>query len=276
MDADTVQRYVFITLVIAVIIAFCIPFYLSFHPIIPHSFDPGIRLGSGMFHKTLFFEDARLDYVSDIKYGHLRSGRGFEYCIAGNMGGVFLDKNVQLVEFVKLKDERYSITDFRISLDGRGQCSFIGKIDHNPGFPVYPFELDGQELPFIYKNDCWIVAEGTDNEIRFPLLPFLHEARGTSLYSGNGKNIYCAVLGKMGLQAPLAGYTLVRLNLLILDSNGQLVYNEVLEDDATISCTAIKAVSLEGSADQFLLVGGASKVWKYTFMDRKITQAKRN
>lgn len=275
VDADKIQKYVFITLVIAAIIAFCLPFYLFFHPIIPHSFDPGVRLGSGMFHKTMFFEDSRLDYVSDIKYGRLRSRRGFEYCIVGNMGGVFLDKNIQLVEFIKLKNERFPITDFRIVLDGRGQCSFIGKIDHNHGFPVYPFELDGQELPFIYKDDCWIAAEGTDNEIRFPL-PFFNDVRGTSVYFGNGKNLYYAVLGKRGLQAPLAGYTLIRLNLFILDSSGRLIYNEVLEDDARILCTAIKAVSLEGSAGQFLLVGGASKVWKYMLTDGKITQAKRD
>jgi hypothetical protein len=206
----------------------------------------------------------------------LRSGRGFEYCIAGNMGGVFLDKNIQLVEFVKLKDERFPITDFRIMLDGKGQCSFMGKMALNRGSPIYPFELNGQELPFIYKENCWVVAEGTNNEIRFPLLPFLDEARGTSVYFGNGRNPYYAVLGKMGLQAPLAGYTLVRLNLCVLDSNGRLIYNEVLEGDARILCTAIKAVSWEGSAGQFLLVGGVSKVWKYELTDGKITQAKRD
>jgi hypothetical protein len=276
IDVDEVQRYVFITLVIAAIIAFCIPFYLFFHPIIPHSFDPGIRLGSGMFHKTLFFENARLDYVSDIEYGRLRPRMGFEYCIAGNMGAVFLDKNIQLVEFIKLRNERSPIKNFRIMFDDRGQYYFGDKqIDLNLRFPVYPFELDGQELPFIDKDGFWIAAEGTDNEIRFPL-PLLRNARGTSVYFDNGKNPYYAVLGKIDLPAPLVGSTLVRVNLFIFDSNMRPIYNEVLEGDAAIPCTAIKAVSLEGSAGQFLLVGGVSKVWKYELTDGKITQAKRD
>ena len=265
-----------LVLIIAVTLVLCFCFYRFSHPSIPDSFKPGIRLGSGMFHKTLFYEDARLDYVSDIEYGWLRPQSDLEYCIAGNMGVVFLDKNIQFVEFIELNNERFPIKNYQIILNNRGQCYFRYKErDLNLRFPVYPFELEGRELPFIYKDDYWIVAEGTDNEIRFPL-PFFHDIRGTSVYFGNDGAIYYAVLGKTGLQAPWAGYRLVRLNLLIFDSGRQLIYNEVLEDDATIDCTAIKSVSLEGSAGQFLLVGGASRVWEYTLADGNTTQTKRD
>jgi len=263
-----------LVLIIALTVVLCVWFHRFFHPY-PDSFKPGVRLGKGMFQKTLFFEDPRLDYVSDIKYGRFHPRRGLEYCIAGNMGAVFLDKNIQLVEFLKLKNERFPLVNYQIITNDSGECSFVGKkISDDLRFCVYPFELNGQELPFIYKDNYWVAAEGTSNEIRFPL-PYFLDIRGTSVYFENNKPLYYAVLGKSGLQA-FVGFKLLRLNLFIFDSNKQLIYNEVLEDEATVYCTAIKAVSSEGSTGQFLLVGGTSRVWKYTLADGRIMPAEKD
>ena len=261
-------------LIIVVSVVFSVFIYRLFHPPIPHSFDPGIRLGAGLFKKTLFFEDDRLDYVTDIEFGRLRPDRDLEYCIAGNMGAAFLDKNTLLVEFKILKNIRYPLTNHRIVIDENGQCIFwVRKFEGDLHFPLDTFVLNGEELPFVHKHHSWIVAEGTSNEIRFPL-PFFNDIRGTSVYFGNDKTLYYAVLGKSALQAPFAGYKLLRLNLFIFDSKCQLIYSEVLEDDATIDCTAIKAVTLAGSKGQFLLVGGTSRVLQYTLANKNTTPTK--
>ena len=97
---------------------------------IPSDYRPGIRIGEDFLSRSVFAEDPRIDFVTDIRFGDLDTHAGPEYCIAGDLGAIFLEPDGRSFKFVQLRTERYPIHEYWIVSGGNGDCSFMTN-----GFP---------------------------------------------------------------------------------------------------------------------------------------------
>lgn len=271
---------------LVVVLVLFIAGYIAYKKItsIPDEYTPAVYTGANVVQKKLFAQDARIDIVTDMKFGQLDPNDGFEYCIAGNQGAIFLDENGKQLKFIKLKDEKYPIYIYEIVTDNQGTCSF--KTD---GFPpkkhprsrlipkhiadkyplaeidIVPFPTEKDDPHFLlFDQDRFILLDKTGAQKAHFAVPYLCNPKGMPIRFRTGEPPCFVILGKLCFQGTLAGFRAVHPELFIFDPKQELVYHEVLEDDVTVSGTAILSAPSGCLDEQVLLVGGTGRIWQYS------------
>lgn len=121
-----------IVIVIVIIAGFFASRFLIFLPIVKsHSDIPndlktsGVLIGSNFLSKKIFFQDTRLDTITDIVIGELDPNPGLEIGIASSNGAVFVNKNSSVKSSVMFSSQA-SHVDI-IDVDNDGVCEFMNR-----------------------------------------------------------------------------------------------------------------------------------------------------